>query len=50
MHRYIFRDDGRITEETKLDLELARGLRSRACFKKDKTRQDWRALPELAKP
>ena len=24
-----------------------RGLHSRACFKQDKTRQDWKSLPEL---
>ena len=26
-----------------------RGLRSQACFEWDKTRRDWRALPELAR-
>ena len=27
-----------------------RGLRSRARFKRDETRQDWKAIPELAGP
>ena len=28
----------------------SRGLRSRACFKRDETRRYWKAIPELAGP
>ena len=36
------------TPETSSHVSRARGLHSRACFKRDNTRWDWQSLPELA--